>query len=118
MTGTLATFCVEMTGLPCNRDDSSGIAEEMPNTPSGLKLLSCYEVGSDCTSVIFDSRSGDLILGCTDGVKILRKGSHEAKAKTQHCNWSMNYIKPDALFGVGFVKTLMRVGCVDYLKII
>ena len=86
MTGTLTTFCVEMTGLPCNSDDSSGIAEEMPNTPSGLKLLSRYEVGSDCTSVSFDSRSGDLILGCTDGVKILRKGSHEAKEKTQHCN--------------------------------
>ena len=35
-----------------------------------------------CSSACFDTVSGDLLLGCGDGMKLLKKGSYEVREET------------------------------------
>ena len=72
------------TGLPYASSANIYISESIPDVPSDLKLISHYETGSQCTSVCFDTLSGDLLLGCSDGIKILKKGSYEVREETHH----------------------------------
>ena len=56
----------------------------VPRIPSDLKLICQHDTRNLCSSACFDTASGDLILGCTNGIHVLKKGSKEVKHETHH----------------------------------
>ena len=67
-------------GLPYASNAKTETSGSIPEVPSDLKLISQYETGSPCLSACFDTLSGDLLLGCIDGMKIVKK--YEVREET------------------------------------
>mgnify|MGYP001801707457 CR=1 FL=1 len=88
-----------------NTETSGSITDE----PSALKLISQHETGSWCTSVCFDTLSGDLLLGCGDGMKLLKKGSCEVREETYHNRAKVAVHKVDVFIAVHKDRKLINV---------
>ena len=84
--------------------------------PSSLQFVSEHPTGSGCITVDHHSITGDILLGCTDGMEIYSRDSGEVRHGTDHVRARVVEYKGDIIMSHHRNKTLIKVIKYDTVK--
>ena len=77
--------------------------------PSSLQFVSEYLTRSQCSSVDHHSITGDILLGCDDGMEIYSKDSGEVRHETDHMRALVTEYKGEVFMSHHHNKTVIKV---------